>query len=163
MLGAANRDPGQFADPDRSISAAATMVIWPALWHSLLPGRASLAPRGTDCHWHYRATVSDIRLANPVQQWRENMSVEAGVLPCGRLRCWLNSFLRNGGRLGVRPVGVGSGGQSSWERSNGHEPLVKGAEHPTPVGAVPIRRELNAVPTLQAYAGGGPFEQLMHA
>ncbi len=35
--------------------------------------------------------------------------------------------------------------------------LVKGAEHPTPVGAVPIRRELNAVPTLQAYAGGGRF------
>jgi len=66
-------------------------------------------------------------------------------------------FLAKWRTLGVRPVGVGSGGQSSWRDRTGMNHLVKGAEHPTPVGAVPIRRELNAVPTLQAYAGGGRF------
>jgi len=82
MLGAANRDPGQFADPDRlDIRRRNKWSSGLRLWHSLLPGAPLSRLEGQIAIGHYRATVSRYRLANPGATVRENSRSRLVSLP----------------------------------------------------------------------------------
>lgn len=84
MLGAANRDPSQFKDPDRlDICRCNNGHLAFGSGIHYCPGAALSRLEGRIAFTAIVQRFPAICLANPEQQWRENMSVRGLVsLPC---------------------------------------------------------------------------------